>query len=173
MKRIFSLSLAAMLLAFAVSGCTSAQPKETETPKTPEEITESYKTAIEGARDEEMNTAVPVITSTGDDLADMILPMVGVTDENTTAFAVAISAMNIRAYGIAAIMPAEGKSDEVLESVKGFVDQQKSNFEFYLADQYDVANAAKVETLDDGTILLVMSEGQDELFDSIKDALGK
>ena len=34
-------------------------------------------------------------------------------------------------------------------------------------------NAAKVETLEDGTILLVMSEGQDAIFDSIKDALSQ
>lgn len=56
---------------------------------------------------------------------------------------------------------------------QGFVDQQKQNFEQYLADQYDIANAAKVETLEDGTILLVMSEGQDAIFDSIKDALSQ
>ena len=99
--------------------------------------------------------------------------MLGITDDNTTAYAVAVSPMNIKAYGIAAILPAEGKSDEVLEGVQGFVDQQKQNFEQYLADQYDIANAAKVETLEDGTLLLVMSEGQDALFDAIRDSIEK
>lgn len=176
MKKMLTLSLAALMLTAALAGCSNGggtKPQESETPKTAEEIAAGYKTAIEAARDQEMNEAVPVITSTDDDMADMILPMLGITDENTTAFAVAVSAMNVKAYGIAAIMPAEGKVDEVKEGVDAFVAQQKSNFEFYLADQYDVANAAKVETLDDGTVLLVMSEGQDKIFDSIKDALSK
>lgn len=174
MKKSMTLSLAALMLVGALAGCAGgAKPQESETPKTPEEIATAYKTAIESARDQEMNEVMGIITSSDDDMADMILPMVGITDENTTAYAVSISAMNVKAYGIAAIMPAEGKSDEVLEGVKAFVDQQKSNFEFYLADQYDIANAAKVETLDDGTVLLVMSEDQDKIFDSIKDALNK
>ena len=174
MKKSMTLSLAALMLVGALAGCAgNEKPQESETPKTPEEIASAYKTAIESARDEETNEVMSIITSSDDDMADMILPMVGITDENTTAYAVSISAMNVKAYGIAAIMPAEGKSDEVLEGVKAFVDQQKNNFEFYLADQYDIANAAKVETLDDGTVLLVMSEDQDKIFDSIKDALNK
>ena len=87
------------------------------------------------------------------------------------AFAVAVSPMNIRAYGIVAVLPAEGKSEEVQEGLQGFIDQQKQSFEQYLADQYDIANAARLETLDDGTILLVMCEDQDTVFDAIQDAL--
>ena len=171
MKRIATLSLASLMLIAALAG---QKPQESDAPaKTPEAYTEAYQSAIEAARDQEMNEAVPVITSSSNSMADMILPMLGITDDNTTAYAVAVSPMNIKAYGIAAILPAEGKSDEVLEGVQGFVDQQKQNFEQYLADQYDIANAAKVETLEDGTILLVMSEGQDAIFDSIKDALSQ
>ena len=51
------------------------------------------------------------------------------------------------------------------------MDQQKQNFQQYLIDQYDIANAAKVETLDDGTILLVMCEDQDTVLESIKTSL--
>ena len=174
MKRIATLSLAALMLIAALAGCSGQKPQESDAPaKTPEAYTEAYQSAIEAARDQEMNEAVPVITSSSKSMADMILPMLGITEDNTTAYAVAVSPMNIKAYGIAAILPAEGKSDEVLEGVQGFVDQQKQNFEQYLADQYDIANAAKVETLEDGTILLVMSEGQDAIFDSIKDALSQ
>lgn len=171
LKRTLSLSLAALTLVFAMAGCSNGAPKESETVKTPEEYTTAYKTAIEAARDQELNEVIPVITSAEDAMADMILPILGITGENAAAYAVAVSPMNIRAYGIAAVLPAEGKSDEVLEGIQAFVDQQKQNFEQYLVDQYDVANSAKVETLDDGTILLVMSEGQDAIFDAIKDAL--
>ena len=169
MKRMLSLSLSALLLLAALVGCGS---QDAGTPsRTPEEATEAYKTAIESARDDELNEAVPVVTSTEDDTAALVLPLIGITDENTDAFAVAISPMNIKAYGVAAILPAEGKSEEVLEGVNAFVEQQKQSFEQYLVDQYEIANAAKVETLEDGTILLVMCDGQDEVFTAIRSVI--
>ena len=170
MKRMLSLSLSALLLLTALAGCGS-KDNSTDASKTPEEYAQAYKTAIESARDDELNEAYPVITSTEDDMAALVLPLIGVTDENTSAFAVAISPMNVKAYGVAAILPAEGKSEEVLEGVNGFVDQQKQNFQQYLVDQYDIASAAKVETLDDGTILLVMCENQDTVLEAIKTSL--
>ena len=169
MKRMLSLSLSALLLLSALAGCGSKDAGTTS--RTPEEATEAYQTAIESARDAELNEAIPVITSSSDELADLVLPMIGVTDENAAAFAVAVSPMNIKAYGVAAILPAEGKSEEVLEGVNAFVEQQKQSFQQYLADQYDIASAAKVETLEDGTILLVMCEDQDTVLDAIKTAL--
>lgn len=171
MKRMLSLSLSALLLLSALVGCGGSQDASGTATKTPEEYTEAYKTAIEAARDDELNQSVPVVTSTEDETAALVLPLIGVTDENTDAFAVAISPMNVKAYGVAAILPAEGKSEEVLESVNAFVDQQKQSFQQYLVDQYDIANAAKVETLEDGTILLVMCEDQDTVLDSIKTSL--
>ena len=171
MKRILTLTLAAALLLSALAGCSGGGSQESQAVKTPEEYTAAYQAAIEGARDDEMNEAVPVITSTDDQMADLVLPMVGITSDNAAAFAVAVSPMNIRAYGIVAVLPAEGKSEEVLEGVNAFVEQQKQNFQQYLIDQYDIANAARLETLDDGTILLVMCEDQDTVFDAIQDAL--
>ena len=171
MKRILTLTLAAALLLSALAGCSGGGSQESQAVKTPEEYTAAYQAAIEGARDDEMNEAVPVITDTDDQMADLVLPMVGITSDNAAAFAVAVSPMNIRAYGIVAVLPAEGKSEEVQEGLQGFIDQQKQSFEQYLADQYDIANAARLETLDDGTILLVMCEDQDTVFDAIQDAL--
>ena len=171
MKRILTLTLAAALLLSALAGCSGGGSQESQAVKAPEEYTAAYQAAIEGARDDEMNEAVPVITSTDDQMADLVLPMVGITSDNAAAFAVAVSPMNIRAYGIVAVLPAEGKSEEVQEGLQGFIDQQKQSFEQYLADQYDIANAARLETLDDGTILLVMCEDQDTVFDAIQDAL--
>ena len=171
MKRILTLTLAAALLLSALAGCSGGGSQESQAVKTPEEYTAAYQAAIEGARDDEMNEAVPVITATDDQMADLVLPMVGITSDNAAAFAVAVSPMNIRAYGIVAVLPAEGKSEEVQEGLQGFIDQQKQSFEQYLADQYEIANAARLETLDDGTILLVMCEDQDTVFDAIQDAL--
>ncbi len=53
------------------------------------------------------------------------------------------------------------------------MEAQKSSFEFNLEEQVDIAANATLETLDDGTLVLVMCQGQDEVFDSIKAALEK
>jgi putative heme iron utilization protein len=79
--------------------------------------------------------------------------------------------MNVKAFGIAAVMPAEGKTDAVVEALQSFIDTQKMNFEFYLADQYEVAENAKLETLTDGTVLMVMCEDQDAVYDNIVKAI--
>ena len=171
MRRIWEPILAA-LLVLSLAGCGASGGGESAPPsRTPEELTAAYQEAIEGARDDETNEAIPVITASDQSMADIVLPMVGVTDENTTAYAVAVSPMNMRAYGVAAIMPAEGQEDAVLESVNAFVEQQRSAFSTYLPDQYEIAEAAKVETLSDGTILLVMCQDQDTVLSSIREAL--
>ena len=110
MRRVFPLLLLLALLA----GCgTSSQPSAL----TAEERTQLYQTAIESARDAEMNEAIGILTDTGDDMADVIFELLGVTAADMSAFALSVSPMNIKAYGIAAIYPAAGKSDAVLEGL--------------------------------------------------------
>lgn len=104
----------------------------------------------------------PVITEKKeDDGSAMLLEMLGLDTGDMTAFGISASMMNVKAYAIAAVMPAEGKADAVKEGLQGYIDQQKSSFEMYLADQYEVAKNARLETLEDGTILMVMCEDQD------------
>ena len=40
-----------------------------------------------------------------------------------------------------------------------------------MADLYEIASHAHLETLEDGTILLVMCEDQDAVFDAIRDTI--
>ena len=58
------------------------------------------------------------------------------------------------------------RGSTALSKTSGTVEQ-------YLAAQYEVAKNARLETLEDGTLLLVMSEGQDALFDAIRDSIEK
>lgn len=161
-------TLPLLLLLALLAGCgTSSQPSAL----TAEERTQLYQTAIESARDAEMNEAIGILTDTGDDMADVIFELLGVTPADMSAFALSVSPMNIKAYGIAAIYPAAGKSDAVLEGLNAFIDRQKQSFEQYLADQYEIASNARLETLEDGTILLVMCEDQDAVFDAIRDTI--
>lgn len=109
-----------------------------------------------------------VLTSSEDETAELLFSMLGVSGEDMQAFALSVSPMNVKAYGIAAIYPAAGKEQTVLDGLNGFIDQQRQNFELYLADQYDIANQARLETLNDGTILMVMCPDQDTVFDAIR-----
>lgn len=160
----------ALLLTLLLTGCTGKQDEEKTL--TPEERTQLYETAITSARDEEINQANPPLTSTEEDGADMVFSLLGVSPDDMSAYALSVSLMNIRAYAVAAIYPAAGKEDVVLEGLRAFVDNQKAAFELYLADQYEIAVNARLETLEDGTVLLVMCEGQDAVFDAISDAIG-
>ena len=158
-------TLPLLLLLALLAGCgTSSQPSAL----TAEERTQLYQTAIESTRDAE---AIGILTDAGDDMADVIFELLGVTAADMSAFALSVSPMNIKAYGIAAIYPAAGKSDAVLEGLNAFIDRQKQSFEQYLADQYEIAGNARLETLEDGTILLVMCEDQDAVFDAIRDTI--
>lgn len=190
MKRILSLTLASLFLLSALTACGGN--KDTQTTPTPSQSAvqtpaatptpsaqpgddadraQLFREAIEGARTDEENEVFTIVTDPGDADAELYLSILGLTAEDMTDFAISISPMNVRAYGIAVITPAEGKSETVENALNGFVDLQKSNFERYLEDQYAIAQAARVETLDDGSLVLVMSENQDDIFTSIQTAL--
>ena len=159
---------AAAVLALLLTGCAG---KKDQAVLTPEERTQLYETAITSARDQETNEVLPVITSTDDDLADLVFSLLGVSDEDMTAYALSVSPMNVRAYAVAAILPAAGKDEAVREGLHSFIDHQKQSFEQYLADQYDIAVNARLETLEDGTLLLCMCAEQDAVFDAVRDAI--
>lgn len=164
MKRRFFLVLTLIL---ALCGCTG-QPSAA---KTPEEYTQSYRDAITAARGQEDNDAIAIITSPEDNFSELIFTMLGVTEEDMSAYALSVSPVNIRAYGVALAMPASGREETVRRGFEDFVETQKQSFKNYLEDQYAVAQAAKVETLEDGTVVLVMCEEQDTLLESIKKSL--
>ena len=167
MKKILTLALALALAVTALFGCSGKSGSD----KTPEELSELYASAIteNGGEMVEYN---PVFTEVKeDDMSAIILENLGLLVEDMQAFGVSSSVMNVKAYGIAAVMPAEGKAESVTSALQGYIDAQKSSFEQYLVDQYEIANSAKLETLEDGTILMVMCEAQDTVFDAISAAI--
>lgn len=174
MKKILTLALALALTVTTLVGCKNGTGagSSTATAKTPEELTQLYTDALtdNGGEMVELNTVITKDNG-AEDMNKMIVEAMKLEADDTKAFALSGSLMNIRAYGIAAVMPAEGKETAVEEALQGFIDQQKQNFEQYLADQYEVAKNARLETLDDGTILMVMCEDQDTVFDAISDAI--
>lgn len=170
MKKILSFALAMSILV--LSGCS--QQTQSGAEKTPEELTTLYAESITefGGEMVEYN---PVVTEVEEDTdSAMLLEAMGLNTEDMTAFAFSSSMMNVKAYGIAAVMPAEGKEEDVKAALQSFIDGKQSSFEFYLEDQYEVACNARLETLDDGTVLMVMTADQDTVYDGISSAiLGK
>ena len=95
----------------------------------------------------------------------------GLTEEDVEEAAFSVSMMNVQSYGLAIVKPADGKEAAVTEGLQTFIDGQKAAQENYLADQYAIAKAAKLDTVKSGEVVLVMCEEQDTVFSSIKNAL--
>ena len=101
----------------------------------------------------------------------MCLQVLGLTEENVEEAVFSVSMMNVQSYGLAIVKPADGKETAVTEGLQTFIDGQKAAQENYLADQYAIAKAAKLDTVKSGEVVLVMCEEQDTVFSAIKDAL--
>lgn len=168
MRKLITLILALAVVLTVISGCSA---KSKTAGLSPEELEKLYAEAITGARDDELNDAFPV-TLGSDDIGDevvaaMLKDMLGFKSEDAKASAMSISLMNVQAYGIVVVMPADGKAETVKNGLQGFIDRQLESFERYLPDQYEIAQNARLETLDDGTIVMVMCDDQDTVYNSI------
>ncbi|MEG1687791.1 MAG: DUF4358 domain-containing protein [Angelakisella sp.] len=172
------------------SSVESSMPESKPEAADPAATAKKYAEAIVAARDEEMNKYNPVFTNdkasalpliqkgnpefTEEHYAsqfDMLLPLMGFTVKDAETYAISASMINTRAYGIAVVKPAAGKETVVETGLKAFIEMQQNNFKTYLVDQYEVAKAAKLEKLDDGTFVLVMSENGDAIYDAIVKSL--
>lgn len=190
MKKIIAATLCIAMCLALLSACgtqnqtdpsdepiTSQEPSDTpeasDTPEdtdTPEESTSALADAITAARSDEENEAYAVM-SDKDAIEDMYYTSVGFTAADVDEIAMSISLINVKAYGIVVVKPAEGCEETVKAGLQSFIDTQCKNFENYLADQYEIAKNAKLETLEDGTIVMVMCENADTVYESIVSAL--
>lgn len=137
------------------------------------EVTEAnakLSSIINDARSTEDNEAFVPVVSDKQDLADLIFEIVGVKSEDMQEYAISVSPMNIKAYGVAIIKPLENHEYAVKDGLTKFVETQKSSFDQYLPDQYDIADKAKVEKIGDYYVL-VMCEDSENVYTSIESAL--
>ncbi|WP_394964083.1 DUF4358 domain-containing protein [Candidatus Allofournierella excrementigallinarum] len=180
MKRIFSL-MAVCLLALGLAACGSS-PASSGEPK-------DYVAILTGARPAKDNEDLVIFhlkdgayTATGgyagelteEDIASqgaMCLQVLGLAEEDVEEAAFSVSMMNVQSYGLAIVKPAEGRQAAVTEGLQAFIDSQKAAQENYLADQYAIAKAARLDAVKSGEVVLVMCAEQDAVFSSIKDAL--
>ena len=150
----------------------SEQPSDepSTAPETEAPATSALADAITSARTDEENEAYPVFSDKAA-IEDAYYQVVGFTAEDVDDIAMSVSLINIKAYGIVIAKPAEGCADTVKAGLQAFIDNQCASFETYLADQYEIAKNAKLETLDDGTIVMVMCANADAVYDAIVAAL--
>lgn len=171
MRHAFFTGLLLLGSAAILTGCGPKGGPSESPPLTAQDRTQLYQQAIENALGDEGSHFSQLVTSSGDDNAALVFQLLNLEAEDMSAYALDVSPVNIQAYGIAAVYPAGGKEDGVLESLNGFIDNQKESFYQYLEDEYETASNTRLETLEDGTILMVMCQDQDTVFDAIRDAI--
>lgn len=169
MKKTLAIILGAVMCLSLLAACgtpaADPSPSPSAKPLTGAELSAHYAEAITSARNEQDNTDRPVVTDAEE--MGMAWDVLGISADDLDAFAVSISLMNVQAYCVGVFKPAEGKSESVMTALQAYIDNIEQSFSSYLPDQYAIAQNAKLGELDDGTIILVMCEGQDEIYDAI------
>ena len=106
-----------------------------------------------------------------DEVANMMMPLLGLEDDMYDDFAASVSGMMVSVYGVAIVKPAEGKTETVQAGLQAFIDQQKAAQEHYLEDQYAIAKNAKLGVMPGGEVVMVMCEDADTVYANIEKAL--
>ena len=183
MKRIIA-SLLAGLCLLALVGCSAGSKADSAAPK-------DYSQIIHDARTDEDNEYDMIFTKgedgkftaidgysaeyeadqLSDEVANMMMPLLGLKDDMYDDFAASVSGMMVRVYGVAIVKPAEGKTQDVVDALDAYVQSQQKSMEHYLEDQYQIASAARVATVPTGEVVMVCCEDSDTVFENIKKAL--
>ncbi|MGD9560201.1 MAG: DUF4358 domain-containing protein [Oscillospiraceae bacterium] len=133
-----------------------------------------YREVLEASRPAELNELAMFAVTTGpdDQLYDQIFSeSFGFVEADMQRYAISLGLIITQAYGVAIILPAEGKQQAVLDQVNGFIEMQRKAQENYLQDQYAIALAAKVETAETGEVLMAMCEDSETVMEKMLEGL--
>lgn len=147
----------------------SEQPAETPA-QGGSDLSAGFVNAITSARSEQENTDRPIIAK-GGDVNDLYWDTLGFAAADVSDYAFSLSLMNTQAYCVGVFKPVDGKADAVYNGLKAYIDRTIQSFTNYLPDQLVYAENARLEKLADGTVVIVMCENQDTVYDSIVAAL--
>ena len=180
-KRILAALLALGCALLVFTGCGS---KKDTTPK-------NYTQIIHDAREAEDNDYYMIFSPAedgkftaqygysaeyeadqlSDEVANMMMPLLGLEDGMYDDFAASVSGMMVSVYGVAIVKPAEGRTQDVVDAMDVYVQSQQKAMERYLEDQYEIASAARVVTVPTGEVVMVCCEDSDTVLENIKKAL--
>ena len=175
-------ALAALALCLGLAGCGAASSSASQAQPV------DYTQAIVDARSDTDNERDILAAKAGEDAAythnpqempaeeaapqaEMVLMTLGLEPAQLDEYACSVSLMNVQAYAVGIFRPAEGEAEAVQAALETYVSSIQQSFQNYLPDQYEIAKNARLETLADGTLLLVMCPDQDAVFDSIRDTI--
>ena len=186
MKRIIaSLMAGVMLLALVGCGASGSSGSASSAAK------KDYTQILHDARSDEDNKYEMIFTKgedgkftaqygysasypaddLNDEIQNMLLPLLDLPEGSYTDLAASLSAMMVQSYGVAIVKPAEGKTQEVVDAMDAYIQNQQQTMEHYLEDQYQIAAAAKVATVPTGEVVMVCCENSDAVMNAIKTAL--
>ena len=183
MKKFIAALLAGLTL-FTLVGCSGGSKADSSTPK-------DYSQIIHDARSDEDNEYEMIFTKgedgkftaqygysasypaedLNDEIQNMLLPLLDLPEGSYTDLAASLSAMMVQSYGVAIVKPAEGKTQEVVDAMDAYIQNQQQTMEHYLEDQYQIAASAKVATVPTGEVVMVCCENSDAVMNAIKTAL--
>ena len=151
------------------SAAPTEQPAETPA-QGGSDLSAGFVNAITSARSEQENTDRPIIAK-GGDVNDLYWDTLGFAASDVSDYAFSLSLMNTQAYCVGVFKPVDGKADAVYNGLKAYIDRTIQSFTNYLPDQLVYAENARLEKLADGTVVIVMCENQDTVYDTIVAAL--
>lgn len=155
----FMMAVSLMLVLALLAGCGGSSQAPTGSSR-------DYREVIEAARSSEENTSsfLPIVTGPDDDMHDLIFdPSFGFVEDDMERYALSIGIVITQAYGVAIVLPKEGRQQAVTDQFKAFVEQQKKAQENYLPDQYEIAKSAIIKTAPTGEVLLAMCPDADQV----------
>ena len=147
----------------------TGQPAETPA-QGGSDLSAGFVNAITSARSEQENTDRHIIAK-GGDVNDLYWDTLGFAAADVSDYAFSLSLMNTQAYCVGVFKPVDGKADAVYNGLKAYIDRTIQSFTNYLPDQLVYAENARLEKLADGTVVIVMCENQDTVYDTIVAAL--
>lgn len=106
-----------------------------------------------------INDAVPVAMA-GDFTEEELTMMVGLNSEDIASWAGKYAMVNVSSDRLIVIEAAEGKVDVVKAALETYKENVASQFELYLADQYDKAKAGRVVVKGNYVLLAILGDGQ-------------
>lgn len=166
-SRIAVMGLCLVLLAGILSGCGGSASKTTGSSR-------DYREVIEAARPAEINEAgfYAIVTGPDDDMHSMVFdPAFGFVEDDMERYAISLGFVITKAYGVAIVLPKEGRQQAVISQFEAFVEMQKKAQENYLPDQYEIAKSAIIKTAPTGEVLLAMCENPADVMAAMLDGL--
>ena len=146
------------------------QENEKEDDNKDEASNNNLSQIISDNRDKELNDAIGIVDSSDDQEAEITFDMLGIDEKDMSEYAISLSPMNINAYCVAIVKPAEGKKDAIMDAFKSYKASQEEAFEQYLQEQYKIAQEAVLTEVGD-YIVFAMCEDSTTFRDNVVDAL--